>query len=167
MAGISVPLIGINAERNVWFSVWRVPIRVTRFSTHVEWNHWFSRIISKFADKQLGRAHLFLSVHWPEVQNTRRYQIRIWNVIFIFQLSHVWFCVAPWTIAHQAPLSTGILQARILEWAAMPFPTQGLNPGLLHHRWILYQLSYQGSPYAKLKYVNFDIRTQNAERVKI
>ena len=26
------------------------------------------------------------------------------------------------------------------------FPTQGLNPGLLHCRQILYQLSYQGSP---------------------
>jgi len=26
------------------------------------------------------------------------------------------------------------------------FPTQGLNPDLLHHRRILYQLSYQGSP---------------------
>ena len=26
------------------------------------------------------------------------------------------------------------------------FPTQGLNPGLLHCRWILYHLSHQGSP---------------------
>ena len=26
------------------------------------------------------------------------------------------------------------------------FPIQGLNRGLLHCRWILYQLSYQGSP---------------------
>ena len=26
------------------------------------------------------------------------------------------------------------------------FPTQGLNPGLPHCRWIRYQLSYQGSP---------------------
>ena len=25
------------------------------------------------------------------------------------------------------------------------FPTQGLNPGLLHCRWILYQLSHKGS----------------------
>ena len=25
----------------------------------------------------------------------------------------------PWTVAHQAPLSMGILQVRILEWAAM------------------------------------------------
>ena len=27
------------------------------------------------------------------------------------------------------------------------FPTQGLNPGLLHYRQILYRLSYKGSPY--------------------
>ena len=40
----------------------------------------------------------------------------------------------PWTVAHQALLSMGILQAR---WVAMPssrgiFPTQGSNPHLLH-----------------------------------
>ena len=44
----------------------------------------------------------------------------------------------------------GILQARILEWVAFPFsrgifPTQGSNPGLLHCREILYQLSHKGS----------------------
>ena len=43
----------------------------------------------------------------------------------------------------------GILQARILEWVAVPFsrifPTQESNLGLLHCRKILYQLSYQGS----------------------
>ena len=66
-------------------------------------------------------------------------------------LSHVPLFVTPWTVAHQAPLSLGILQRRILEWFAMPssrgiFPTQELNQGLLHCRWILHQLSYQGSP---------------------
>ena len=45
----------------------------------------------------------------------------------------------------------GILQARILEWVAIPssrgiFPTQGSNPGFPHCRWILYQLSHEGSP---------------------
>ena len=50
----------------------------------------------------------------------------------------------------------GILQARVLEWVAFPFsresllqvifPTQGLNPGLPHCRWILYQLNHKGSP---------------------
>ena len=43
----------------------------------------------------------------------------------------------------------GILQARILDWAACSllqgiFPIQGLNPGLPHCRWIFYQLSHQG-----------------------
>ena len=45
-------------------------------------------------------------------------------------------CPALWTIACQAPLSMGILQARILEWVAIPppriFPAQGSNPNLLH-----------------------------------
>ena len=45
----------------------------------------------------------------------------------------------------------GILQARILEWAAIPFSrgiflTQGSNLGLLHCRQILNQLSHQESP---------------------
>ena len=45
----------------------------------------------------------------------------------------------------------GTLQARTLEWVAIPFsrgsfPIQGLNPSLLHCRRILYQLRHQGSP---------------------
>ena len=48
----------------------------------------------------------------------------------------------------QNPLSMRILQARILEWVAMPFsrgifPTQGSNPGLPHCRQVPYQLSHQ------------------------
>ena len=46
-------------------------------------------------------------------------------------------------IAHQAPLSMGILQARMLRWVAMPSsrgfcPTQGSNPVLPHCKCILY-----------------------------
>ena len=102
--------------------------------------------------------------------------------------------VAQSCLAHCDPLDCslpgscvcGVLQARILEWFAMPssrgssqprspalrvdslspeppgkpkntevgslpvlqgnFPTQELNQCLLHCRWILYQLSYQGQP---------------------
>ena len=58
----------------------------------------------------------------------------------------------PLTVACQAPLSTGFsrqdywsgLQLRILLQGI--FLIQGLNPGLLHCRQILYQLSYEGSP---------------------
>ena len=35
-------------------------------------------------------------------------------------LSPVWLFSTLWTIAYKAPLSMGILQARILEWVAMP-----------------------------------------------
>ena len=43
------------------------------------------------------------------------------SVVAVVQsLSHVQPSVTPWTVARQAPLSTGILQARILEWVAMP-----------------------------------------------
>ena len=40
---------------------------------------------------------------------------------FAQSLSCVQLFVTPWTIALQAPLSMGILQARILEWVAISF----------------------------------------------
>ena len=45
----------------------------------------------------------------------------MWDLVPCAQsLSHVRFFVTSWTIARQAPLSMGILQARMLEWVAMP-----------------------------------------------
>ena len=45
--------------------------------------------------------------------------------------------VTPWTMVHQAPLSMGIPQARILEWVAISFSrgsfqhrNQSRSPGL-------------------------------------
>ena len=63
-------------------------------------------------------------------------------------LRRVWLCDL---IARQAPLSMGILWARILEWVAMPssrgvFLTQGWNPGLLNCKQILCILRHQESP---------------------
>ena len=59
---------------------------------------------------------------------------------------HVQLFETPWTIAHQDPLS--LVFSRQENWSAFPFPsqgiflTQGLNPGLLHCRQILYCLSH-------------------------
>jgi len=44
------------------------------------------------------------------------------------------------------PKNTRVGSLSLLQWT---FPTQELNRGLLHCRWILYQLSYQGSPLRK------------------
>ena len=41
------------------------------------------------------------------------------------------------------PKNTGVGSLSLLQGI---FPTQKLNRGLLHWRWIFYQLSYQGSP---------------------
>ena len=35
------------------------------------------------------------------------------------RFSCVWLFMTLWTVAHQAPVSTGILQARVLEWVAV------------------------------------------------
>ena len=50
-----------------------------------------------------------------------------------------------WTVDHQAILSMGILQARILEWVAMPssrdLPDPGIKPTShvsCSGRWVLY-----------------------------
>ena len=63
-------------------------------------------------------------------------------------LSHVWLVATPWTNTIR-----GILQTRILEWIAFPFwagifPTQGLNPGLLHCRQIFYRLSHSSVQFS-------------------
>ena len=57
--------------------------------------------------------------------------------------------MTPWTVAYQAPLrpwgfpgkSTGVGCHFLLQGI---FPTQGLYPGLLHCRQMLYHLSHQG-----------------------
>ena len=36
-------------------------------------------------------------------------------------LSHVQLFATPWTVAHQAPLSMGFFQARILEWIGISY----------------------------------------------
>ena len=61
----------------------------------------------------------------------------------------------------------GILQARTLEWVSLSllqgiFPTQGSNPGLLHCRRILYQLSHQGSPRI-LEWMAFPLSTGSSQ----
>ena len=76
----------------------------------------------------------------------------VWSFLLAFVhaklLSHVQLFVTPWTVTHQAPLSTGF--PRQEYWSGLPFPSPGdlsnprVEPGLLYCRWILYWLSHQG-----------------------
>ena len=55
---------------------------------------------------------------------------------------------SPWNSPGQ---NTGVSRLSLLQEI---FPTQGLNPGLLHCRWIIYQLSHKGSPRTLERVVN-------------
>ena len=52
--------------------------------------------------------------------------LSLWSWCLV--LSHVQFFETPWTVAHQAPLSMGILQARTLDWVAMPSSRGSFQP---------------------------------------
>ena len=62
--------------------------------------------------------------------------------LYVLATHCVQLFATPWTVAHQASLVCGILQARILvgchSLLQRIFLTQGLNTGLLHCRQILY-----------------------------
>ena len=69
----------------------------------------------------------------------------------------------PWTVCSLSGSSVhGILQQEY--WSGLPlpspgiFPTQESNPGLLHCRQMIYQLSYEGSP---------NVHCRNLEMLKI
>ena len=65
-------------------------------------------------------------------------------------LSHVRLSVTPWTVGQQDPLSMGVSGREYRSGLPCSppgdLPNPGSNPGLLHCRQILYQLSHQGSP---------------------
>ena len=49
------------------------------------------------------------------------------------------------------PKNTGVASLSLLQWI---FLTQESNQGLMHCRQVLYQLSYQGSPFIGLAFIN-------------
>ena len=57
---------------------------------------------------------------WSYCQRTYGAMQRSSCVCVLGCFSRVWLFATLWTIAHQAPLFTRILQTRILEWVAMP-----------------------------------------------
>ena len=78
------------------------------------------------------------------------------HVCVLSCFSCVQLCATLWTVPFQAPLSRGILQARILEWVATLFSRGSSWPRDWTHvsyvsrtaRWVLYHECHLGSPYS-------------------
>ena len=98
------------------------------------------------------------------LQNAKHSQ-KGWAILFILRVtvpmyacmlspsSRVQLCMASWTVAHEAPLLMVILQARILEWVAVPFSMGSSGPrdrtGISYVSALQVDsllLSHQGSP---------------------
>ena len=97
-----------------------------------------SRFYRSFAEK-LQRKHrvpIYSSLRFPWCYPLTQPWFNSWNVeVEVTQLCPTLHDPEFFRPEHES----GSLLQRI-------FPTQGWNPGLLHCRWILYQLSHKGSP---------------------
>ena len=70
-----------------------------------------------------------LEKSWVLIWEVKQLHTYVCTCVCVCVLSRIWLFETPWTVAHQAPLSMRILQARILVWVAI-FPSPGdlLNP---------------------------------------
>ena len=88
---------------------------------------------------------LYVVPPWPSLLAPLPWNVKVFVTQLCPTLCDPMDCSLPGSSVH------GIFQARILEWAPIPFsresfPTHGWNPGLLECPRILYSLSHQGSP---------------------
>ena len=97
-----------------------------------------------------GRLPL-LNIQAPQNKSPRVSSTQFRSDVWAQLLSLILLFSTPWTVAHQAPLSMGFSQARILEWVAMPSSRESSWPRdrtwiscvSCIGRWILYHCSWE------------------------
>ena len=116
-------------------------------------NSWLLRPVTKHIQvtlSKISRINELIFIPDPIFHFSKpMFQIKNWNFLKVFYCGMA-DIQKPVYISCIQRNKCIILQARILEWVAVPFsrgssPTQGSNPGLQHCRQILYHLSYQRS----------------------
>ena len=88
------------------------------------------------------------------------YAVKTFGIILCVWLIYRFSLGDPQTVARQASLSMVCVPGKNTEWVAISvsmviFPTQGLNPGLLHCQQILCHLSYEASTFYIVRFVLF------------
>ena len=113
-----------------FFSMWRFAVE--------EW--WDLCWIGRIPQMRVKPQHLYMAcsgssmnIYWTEVKWSESCSV-VSNSLQPHGL------YSPWDSPSQ---HTGVGRLFLLQGI---FPTQGLNPGLPHCRWILYELSRKGSP---------------------
>ena len=85
----------------------------------------YRKILNNVVSK-LDPTEIFATLHLTPIENTFFQKLLEYPCLGI-QSCLILF-VTPWTVAHQVPVSMGILQARILEWDAMPSSRESSQP---------------------------------------
>ena len=80
------------------------------------------------------------SIHWYWIKSWKQNFGWKWSRSVVSDSLQLHGLHSPWNSSGQ---NTEVGSLSLLQWI---FPIQGSNPGLLHCRQILYQLSHQGSP---------------------
>ena len=100
-----------------------------------------------------------LCIRWP------KYWSFTFRIVHALSLSRVWLFVTRWTVACQAPQSTGF--SRQEYWGGLPFPSPGLLQGYVSEKageaqtkgfWqsrenVYFDLTYQGIQETKASYL--------------
>ena len=95
-----------------------------------------------------------IDIHQCRVLPKTQWILRCFSFLKCQPLSYVQLFVTPWTVAHQAPLSTGFFKKEY--WSGLPFPSPGISPTLESNlcllvscigRWVLYHQRHLGSPF--------------------
>ena len=133
----------IPMDRGAW---WAIVHRVTKSRIQLKWFRTHTLCDSKF-------YMLLVSSSWSPFRgsylfwrllkfNEKRLSSSKWNESRSVVSDSLWppGLYSPWNSPGQ---NTGVGSLSLLQGI---FSAQGLNPGLPHCRWTLYQLSYQGSP---------------------
>ena len=90
-----------------------------------------TRSFSQFAKSWKKREGYTSILKKKQTKKTKqRIHVYIWDTVLccVESFSHISLFVTPWTVAHQTLLSMGILQARTLEWVAMPSSRESSQP---------------------------------------
>ena len=123
--------------------------------TVATWNHLFEHfycVVFEIACRQNccwnSNLHVLISAFHPGLEQgaagvavgsggkPRMLLLRPWCHPLCVSCSVMSDSATLWTVAHQAPLSTGILQARILEWVAISFSRGSFQPR--NQTWVSY-----------------------------
>ena len=130
-------------------------------SSRQEYRSWLSFLSSRGLPHP-GLPRLSRLLHWqqgslPPVPPRKPSRMDV--PCYASPLSRVRLFATPRTVAHQAPLFTGTLQARILEWVAMPSSRGFPNPGIQPRSSVLQADSFRLSePSGKPQIINLALK---------